>query len=175
MQFDVDAGAPTSDTPTLDRRARTRTTSRLSSKQTPGKDTKKKSSSGKKTKGGSADQLKEADLSTLEGQVEQIRVDLINSSNSTALEYYNILKNRKFNITRPDSIPPTQQELIEVIGRTWAHETQQFPSYCQLAIMEFRYQVVASYDLALSCEQLIFTLLNDFYHAKLIKEREQLQ
>jgi hypothetical protein len=175
IQFDVDSAANASDGPVLDRRSRSRTAGRASAKQAAPKDSKKKPAVARKTKSGVPDTLKEADTSTLEGQVEQIRVDLINSLNLVATEYYTNLKNRKGNITRPDAIPLTQPELLDAAAQDWAKETQGLPAFCERAAIQFRYQVASSYDLAKMCEEMVYLLLGEFYREKITRERDQLQ
>jgi hypothetical protein len=138
---------------------------------------KKNSRHVRKSKHGrdSGDSSKDIDPMTIEGQLELIRIDLMSALNTAATEYYNNLKNRKGIITRPSIIPPTHPELIDQMSKQWITDTEGFKNHCEQANIKYRYQVVDSYEIGKSCEELIFNLFGDFYKQKLIKERESLQ
>jgi hypothetical protein len=181
IQFNINIDAqPTSEVPqAAERRRRPKLSSRKEASKPATKPLTRKSSmpSGRKGKGASValEAAKDIDLNTIEGQLEQFRIDFVNSVTTIAFDYYNAVKNRKYNITRPNQIPAGQQELVEQISKLWIDDTKDFGQFYAQVVTKYRYQVVLAYDLGMTTQRAIFGELGEFYRIKLSKERDELQ
>ena len=118
---------------------------------------------------------KTTDLNTIEGQLEQLRVSLINSAAQLAADYYASVKTRKFEITRPDMIPPTQQEVVEKVTKEWNSSVNNFDTIMEQSHAKFRCQLLMVFDVARDCVKTIFALYSQFFMTHLTQSRDEVQ
>lgn len=100
---------------------------------------------------------------TFEGRIEQLRQDLLNGLLEKASNYYMSLKTRSYPITRPDQIPATQQELVNVMSDNWEKITEKVPSVTSQSVSEYKLNVVVSIDIFKTAEKAVFDVFTDFF------------
>lgn len=100
---------------------------------------------------------------TFEGRIEQLRQDLLNGLLEKANNYYASLKTRNFQITRPEQIPSSQQELINLMSDKWTKVTEKVPSISSQSISEYKLNVIASIDVFKNAEKALFDVFTDFF------------
>lgn len=143
--------------------------------QKPGAKPPKPGPPGRKSRNATAEIPKTVDLNSIEGQLEQLRASLINTASQLASDYYTSVKTRKFEITRPETIPPTQQDTIEKVTGEWTKGVKDFESIMEQSQANFRCQVLTVFDVAKKCQKMIFALYTQFFTTQLNQAREEVQ
>jgi hypothetical protein len=101
-------------------------------------------------------------IETLQTQVDLIGTETITSLTPSIIEYYN-QKRPKFKTTRPEQIPPTVPECIEMIRRQWEQTIARIPEVLKECGLVLRKQVVESIETANMSIPYVWTLFINFY------------
>ena len=110
---------------------------------------------------------------TFEGRIEQIRQDLLNGLLEKATSYYASFKTRSFPITRPDQIPATQQELVNMVNEKWGKVTEKVPSILAQSNAAYKLNVILSTEVFQKAERSLFEILTNFFIAESDKASEK--
>lgn len=107
--------------------------------------------------------------------LEDLKLDFTSRLTKISQNYYSQYKTRKFENTRPDEIPPTQNDFLAKINEFWLNLTKSNDSILLESILKFRHQVSNALTKSKELEKLMFEIFVDFYITKNEKEMNSFQ
>lgn len=112
---------------------------------------------------------------TMKESADELTKDVIAKATALCTDYYNKLKTRKFDITRPNSIPAQQNECVESMKQWWQDHTSGLKSVTDESCIHFRTQVQNAATSAREVQHVIYDVLGAFYIDVIARERSDIQ
>ena len=107
--------------------------------------------------------------------VDELTKEFTVKATKFVTDYYNSLKNRKFEITRPSAIPAQQQEYVESLKKWWQEQISGQKDIMDKSILHFRSQVQTAATSAREVQRVMYDVLGSFYIDLIGRERSDIQ
>lgn len=114
-------------------------------------------------------------LIPLKSQFDKIESDFNATVLKLATEYYNNLKTRKMQITRPDQIPEQQQDCIDKYNEIWKNTTKSFQEVISKSTTVFQTQVQNAGNISREMQKILYQVFSSFYIEQILKDKSDVQ
>ena len=109
------------------------------------------------------------------GLIEKIAKDFKTKIQAIATDYYNSLAARTTPITRPEQIPGTQEELLQLMTDRWNEIIKPRDEALKQYILRFKSHVISAQTAARNLIKVFFDCLESYYNTAVLKLRGGIQ
>ena len=114
-------------------------------------------------------------LGTMQGQIDQIGSNLINSATKTVNDYFENLKKTKTVIARTKEIPPNPNDNIQNVKNIWMKTIEESSKIFENSGIKFRSQIARSITLTREATTLIYDNFGQYYYQNSVSSHQRLK